>query len=275
MNSVNEYFAKLNLTLAKDNCPTCLTTDDTMVGQETNVKMPTDELLKNVPPVSPSLTVNEDGQQIFTQTQVGIHKKRPHVVYNSGHNEWYTQAYIIEAVKEVLGEIDVDPASSDIANKTVGAKIYYTEEDNGLEQDWSGKVFMNPPYSRRLITKFCDLLVQKFNSNEVTEAIVLVNNATETRWFQKLLTCANAICLPEGRIDFINPKEPSKNAPLQGQAILYFGQNNLAFVKTFCSFGGTSAWNKQPREDFLIAQKMFAGIGSRIINEGQIFRNER
>src|SRR5262245_14805307 len=52
-----------------------------------------------------------------------------HVSANTGVPEWYTPARLIEAGRAVLGDIDLDPASSDIAQKTVRAKEYFTLEN--------------------------------------------------------------------------------------------------------------------------------------------------
>lgn len=81
---------------------------------------------------------------------------RPFVANNSGNNEWYTPAAYIEAARAVMGRIDLDPASSEIANRTVGAKTYFTAESDGLNQSWSehNTIWMNPPYSSNLVGKF-------------------------------------------------------------------------------------------------------------------------
>lgn len=58
----------------------------------------------------------------------------------SGDVEYYTPPFIIEAARRVMGGIDLDPASSEIANRTVKATRYFTEADDGLQQEWNGRV---------------------------------------------------------------------------------------------------------------------------------------
>ena len=75
-----------------------------------------------------------------------------------GENEWYTPAKNIEVAREVLGEIDLDPASHAIAQQTVKATRFFTAADDGLKQLWHGRVLFNPPYGRGLIAPFVDKL---------------------------------------------------------------------------------------------------------------------
>ena len=165
-----------------------------------------------------------------------------HVGHNSGDNEWYTPVKYIEAAREVMETIDVDPASSAQANEVIRAKKFYTEQTNGLTKSWKGNVWMNPPYAQGLIDKFTGTLVEKIKDGEVEQAIVLVNNATETKWFQEMAKICTAICLHKGRIKFIDPEGGATGAPLQGQIILYFGENTVEFIKLFSQFGPTSLW---------------------------------
>ncbi len=160
----------------------------------------------------------------------------PHVIHNSGNNEWYTPSEYIEAAGAVMGGIDLDPASTAEANKIVKATRFYDVDDDGLQQPWVGRVWLNPPYSSDLIGRFCDRLAEHIASGAVPEAIVLVNNATETAWFNTLISSASAVVFPRGRVKFWGPHGQT-GAPLQGQALIYCGPSPATFLEVFACFG--------------------------------------
>ena len=161
---------------------------------------------------------------------------RPHVAYNAGNNEWYTPPEYIAAAVEVMGGIDLDPATSEAANTVVGAARIFTAQDDGLLHFWQGRVWMNPPYASELVGRFADKLALHASDGDVTEAIVLVNNATETAWFNTLVGVASAVVFPRGRVRFWEPGG-AISAPLQGQAVIYIGPSPVKFLAAFRRFG--------------------------------------
>ena len=166
-----------------------------------------------------------------------VRKGEAHVAHNAGDNEWYTPPEYIAAATRVMGGIDLDPASTEIANEVVNAQLFFTEEDDGLSKPWAGRVWMNPPYDGKLVWKFCEKLAEHAAAGDITEACVLVNNATEAVSVQRLMEVGAAICFPARRVKFWHPEKES--APLQGQAVVYVGQNVEAFRREFLEFGFT------------------------------------
>lgn len=165
--------------------------------------------------------------------------RKPHVANNSGCNEWYTPPHVIAVARAVMGDIDLDPASSAIANKSVRAKRYFDIETDGLAHGWAGRVWMNPPYSSDLVIRFCEKLIEQLGRQDgVVEACVLVNNATETAAGQLMLSRSTAACFPSGRIRYLAPETdmPSKT-PLQGQMLVYFGPHADAFEREARTLG--------------------------------------
>lgn len=69
----------------------------------------------------------------------------PNAQHSSASDSHLTPEYVVEPSRRVLGHFDLDPASSEFANRLVRAGKIYTREDDGLVQPWAGRVFLNPP----------------------------------------------------------------------------------------------------------------------------------
>lgn len=156
-------------------------------------------------------------------------------------DEWMTPPEVVERIRTILDRIDCDPASSERANKTVKARLFYTKERSGLDpaNTWYGNTYyLNPPYSQPLGKRFVDRAIEF--AQRGLHGIVLVNNSTDTIWFHKLLNAASELHLPKGRISFIDPIKGRGTQNRYGQAI--FGLNltesqSDRFIRIFAPFG--------------------------------------
>jgi F420-0:gamma-glutamyl ligase-like protein len=83
--------------------------------------------------------------------------------------------------------------------------------------------------------QFAEKLLSEIKNGNCIDAIVLVNNATDTQWFHDLASACRGICFTLGRVKFWAPDKIS--APLQGQAILYYGNHFKEFKKEFGKYG--------------------------------------
>jgi len=154
----------------------------------------------------------------------------------TGPYEWYTPEVCLDAVRAVLGTIDLDPASSDIAQKRVKATAHFTREDDGLAQNWHGNVFLNPPYAPPFISQFADKICSEYESGRMTAGIMLTHNYTDNKWFRKLAETSAAICFTTGRVRFTDDRGFTAS-PTQGQAFFYFGNDADRFAEVFGELG--------------------------------------
>jgi hypothetical protein len=210
-----------------------------IIAEKTNEKKELNEVVKEVKRENQPNTIFVQTplteKEILKRAKEITKKKKPaHVAYNSGENEWYTAAIYVETARKVMGCIDLDPASSDIANKTVKASKYYTKGDNGLNKKWSGNIWLNPPYAQPLINEFSQKIINELQNIE--SIIILVNNATETKWFQRIMKVCNCICFVKSRIRFLDPLG-NLGAPLQGQSVIYIGEDENSFTSNFSKYG--------------------------------------
>jgi hypothetical protein len=154
----------------------------------------------------------------------------------SGENEWFTPESWLGLARQTMGAIDLDPASHPIAQERVRAKTFFTIADDGLEREWFGRVWLNPPYHRAMLSRFVDKLVVEWASGRLEQALLLTHNYTDTEWFHTAARAATAVCFPRGRIHFLSPAG-DECSPTQGQAFFYFGQDIEPFDHVFGHVG--------------------------------------
>ena len=153
-----------------------------------------------------------------------------------------TPSYIIEAAREVMGTIDLDPASCATANEVVRAARYYTKEQDGLTRPWFGNVWLNPPFSNPLCKLFMEKLLEEYYTGRITQAVAIVN-ASSGRWFHRLLgefpsAWPNYYC-PSGRVEFYTLPGNNNNVGQNrypNQVIFYLGPHIKSFQIVFGKF---------------------------------------
>lgn len=153
----------------------------------------------------------------------------------TGQYESYTPEKYIESARIVMGSIDLDPASNEQANETVKASKYFNIDDDGLAQNWFGKIFLNPPYKQPEIENFIIKLTKEYSSESIDEAILLTNNNTDTDWF-KIASELSIMCFTDHRIKF-ELRDGKTTQPTTGQIFFYFGENKEGFKQEFKAHG--------------------------------------
>jgi hypothetical protein len=180
-------------------------------------------------------------RQLFRPAHLGT--------YGVRGNEWFTPPKHIALARAVLGDIDLDPASCEEAQRTVKAREYFDEQRDGLRQRWYGRVWLNPPYARTVIGKFIAKLLMHWDAGDIIEAIVLTHNFTDAVWFHDAAAVADCLCFTQGRVKFDHPGGAVSKPP-HGQAFFYFGPKAELFKQTFGRIGFIAkaepdSWSRQ------------------------------
>lgn len=179
----------------------------------------------------------------------------------SGETEYYTPVEIVDAARRVMGGIELDPASSEGANRAVIADRFFTAEINGLAQPWIAKsLWMNHPFHRgwKACTVDCqrascakrghhiyhdipsntdwiNKLCSSIGWEKVQQACNITFAATSEKWFQPLLDRPQCFLYP--RTNYRKPDGTILKGITKGSVVTYFGPNVAAFAREFRRFG--------------------------------------
>lgn len=157
-----------------------------------------------------------------------------HINSDSGNQEWYTPSEIIEAARNTLGFITLDPFSCAKSNETVKASMYYTKEDDGFSKPWKGSCWVNHPFSRENNKRIAQKAITEYITNGV-EIVMITFAATSEGWFKPLL--AYPQCFLHGRTNYYDQQGNRVKGVTKGSVVTYLGDNIQKFYESFKHLG--------------------------------------
>lgn len=122
-------------------------------------------------------------------------------------NEWYTPGPELTRIRRVIGDIDLDPASCEEANKLVKAHRFFDKDDDGLSMPWfAGSVFLNPPFgkikNKSLAGIWLEKMLDEFNAGRFDHGIALTHTRPGYEWWESMWRKV-PVCLTREKIDFL------------------------------------------------------------------------
>jgi len=131
---------------------------------------------------------------------------------------WITPRYVTSA----LGEFDLDPcAHTDMPH--IHAKMCYTIIDDGLQQEWKGRVWMNPPYSKA--KEFMKKLANHGNG------IAFIYTRVETKmFFDYVWDKGDAVFFFKGRVKCIRENGETMSSPPASNCLIAYGKQNVQAI---------------------------------------------
>lgn len=136
-------------------------------------------------------------------------------------NDWYTPKWVFDA----LGcEFDLDVSAPVEGPRYVPAARWFWEQ--GLEQEWSGFVWMNPPYGH-MVGKFD--WMRKFITHG--NGIALMPDRTSAPWWQWAAPQMDAILFVTPKIKFERPDGSLGEQPGNGTTLMALGERAVSALK--------------------------------------------
>jgi site-specific DNA-methyltransferase (adenine-specific) len=106
--------------------------------------------------------------------------------------------------------------------------IYFTKEDDGLSQQWFGRVWMNPPYTKGQVGVWIQKLLKELVVGRITLGVALTAARPDTAWFQVVASYANEIRFLKGRLTF---EGQSNAAPFPSVVLVFDPTKKVQIVK--------------------------------------------
>ena len=131
------------------------------------------------------------------------------LMFSSKTDQWETPQDFFDQLDSEF-HFTLDPCADGTNHK---CERYFTKEQDGLQQDWSGEVvFCNPPYGRK-VGKWVEKCFNEVYAGSCKCAVLLLFANTGTKWFHRWIYHRAEIRFVKGRIKFgggkVNSPKPS------------------------------------------------------------------
>jgi site-specific DNA-methyltransferase (adenine-specific) len=159
-------------------------------------------------------------------------------MFSSKTGSWETPKELFDALDRRYGPFSLDPAAT---KETALCDIFLTEEDNGLDQAWPGRVFLNPPYGRE-IDKWIKKAHDEVETGAAKIVVCLLPARTDTRWWHAYVMHAFKVWLIKGRIKFSGHKA---SAPFPSAIAVFKKAENRGTVINGVSLAEILKWGRR------------------------------
>lgn len=137
------------------------------------------------------------------------------LMFSSKTDEWATPQKLFDKLNQFY-KFTLDPCAT---KENAKCSKFYTKQDNGILQNWSGEVaFVNPPYSE--VADWVEKCYQENLQNGVT-SVLLIPSRTDTKWFHKFCMKADLIQFVKGRVKFENGSSKPNSAPFPSMIVVF------------------------------------------------------
>lgn len=136
-------------------------------------------------------------------------------------DDWFTPAYLLEALKLTF---DMDVAAPTSGPRHVPCSRWLSS--NSLAEQWTGLVWMNPPFGgRNGIKPWLDKFIEHGNG------IALTPDRTSAPWFQAAAHQVDAVLFVSPKVKFERPDGSLGRSPGCGTALMALGNEAVMALR--------------------------------------------
>lgn len=148
--------------------------------------------------------------------------------------DFWTPSALFEAVNKKFGPFTLDAAAS---RENTKCTSYFTEEQDGLNQKWTGVVWCNPPYGRetkasRGTAAWFRKAVAEIDKGHAERIVILAPSYTDLAYFHEVIfPRVNTIIYIKSRVKFDGPNICKGGTARHASALYVFEKSKSRGIK--------------------------------------------